>query len=97
VVTVSDRVYILLDVIEWQTEQVVERLKSIDGVRTADLIEGNPNVITLLEASDRERLAKTLMQVISSVENVIQDLQLLLVVIKLKVIKLPNLLIRGVR
>ncbi len=93
----SDRVYILLDVIEWQTEQVVERLKSIDGVRTADLIEGNPNVITLLEASDRERLAKTLMQVISSVENVIQDLQLLLVVIKLKVIKLPNLLIRGVR
>jgi hypothetical protein len=97
VVNVSDRVYILLDVIEWQTEQVVERLKSIDGVRTADLIEGNPNVITLLEASDRERLAKTLMQVISSVENVIQDLQLLLVVIKLKVIKLPNLLIRGVR
>ena len=86
----SDRVYILLDVIEWQTEQVVERLKSIDGVRTADLIEGNPNVITLLEASDRERLAKTLMQVISSVENVIQDLQLLLVCNQTESYKTPE-------
>ncbi|MFC1947654.1 hypothetical protein ACFLXY_07030 [Chloroflexota bacterium] len=73
----SDRVYILLDVIEWQTEQVVERLKSIAGVRIADLIEGNPNVIALLEAPDRQRLAETTMQVISSAENVIQDLELL--------------------
>ncbi len=74
----SDRVYILLDVIEWQTVQVVQTLKSIAGVRIVDLIEGNPNVIALLEAPDRQRLAETLMQVISSVENVIQDLQLLL-------------------
>ena len=41
----SDRVYILLDVIEWQTEQVVQKLKSIAGVRIVDPIEGNPNVI----------------------------------------------------
>jgi DNA-binding Lrp family transcriptional regulator len=75
----SDRVYILLDVIEWQTEQVIERLRSIAGVKNADLIEGNPNVIVLLEAPDRQRLAEPLMQVISSAENVIEDLKLLLV------------------
>lgn len=73
----SHKVYILLDVIEWQTEQVVERLKSIAGVRIVDLIEGNPNIITLLEAPDRQRLAKITMEVISSEENVIQDLSLL--------------------
>ena len=75
----SDKVYILLDVIEWQTEQVVERLRSIAGVRIVDRIEGNPNVIVLLEAPDRQRLAETLMQVISSVENVFEDMKLLLV------------------
>jgi len=75
--TMSDRVYILLDVNEWQTEQVVERLRSIDGVRIADLLEGNPNVIILLDAPDRQRLAEIAMQVISSEENVTQDLKLL--------------------
>lgn len=86
----SDRIYILLDVIEWQTEQVVEKLKSIAGVRIADLIEGNPNVIALLEAPDRQRLAETLMQVIASVENVIQDLQLLLVYNETRSNKIPE-------
>lgn len=75
----GERVYILLDVTEWQTEQAVERLRSIAGVRIVDLIEGNPNVIALLEAPDRQRLAETLMQVISSVENVFEDMKLLLV------------------
>lgn len=73
----SNRIYILLDVIEWQTEQVVEKLKSIAGVRIADLIEGNPNVITLIEAPDRQMLGETIMRVISSAENMIQDLKLL--------------------
>lgn len=86
----NDKVYILLDVIEWQTEQVVEKLKSIAGVRIADLIEGNPNVIALLEAPDRQRLAETLMQVIESVENVIQDLQLLLVYNETRSNKIPE-------
>ena len=73
----SDRVYILLDVTGWQTDRVVERLRSIAGVKMADLIEGNPNVIVLLEARDRQRLAETTMRVISSVENMIKDLKLL--------------------
>lgn len=86
----SDKVYILLDVIEWQTEQVVEKLKSIAGVRIVDPIEGNPNVIVLLEAPDRQKLAETLMQVISSAENVIQDLQLLLVCNETEKYKTPE-------
>ena len=49
----NDKVYILLDVIEWQTEKVVERLRSIAGVRNVDPIEGNPNVFALLEVPDR--------------------------------------------
>jgi DNA-binding Lrp family transcriptional regulator len=76
-VTMNDKVYILLDVIEWQTEKVVERLRSIAGVRNVDPIEGNPNVIALLEAPDRQRLAEITMKVISSEENIIQDLKLL--------------------
>jgi hypothetical protein len=85
-----DRIYILLDVIEWQTEQVVEKLRAIGGVRIADLIEGNPNVIVLLEAPDRQRLVETIIQVISSAENMIQDLKLLPVCNKTKNHKTPE-------
>ncbi|MFC2038155.1 hypothetical protein ACFLUG_00070 [Chloroflexota bacterium] len=86
----SDKVYVLLDVTEWKTEQVVEKLRSIAGVRIVDLIEGNPNVIVLIEAPDRQTLAETTMQVISSAENMIQDLKLLPVCNETEIKKTPE-------
>ena len=73
----SDRVYLLLDVAEEKADHVAGKLRRITGIRIVDVIEGQPNVIAVIEASERQRLAKITMRVVSSVENMIEDLKLL--------------------
>jgi hypothetical protein len=77
VITVVDRVYLLLDVAEGKTDHVAGKLKRIAGIRIVDVLEGKPDVIAVVEAPERNRLAEITMRVFSSVENMIEDLQLL--------------------
>ena len=72
-----DRVYILLDVIDGKPDQVAEKLRHIAGIRIVDVVEGQPDVIVVVEAPDRQRLVEITMRVISSAENMIEDLKLL--------------------
>ena len=73
----SDRVYLLLDVIEGKAGQVAGQLRSISGIRLVDVIEGQPDVIALIEAPERKKAADLVMQAISSVEDMIEDMKLL--------------------
>ena len=73
----SDRVYLLLDVAEGKADQVAGKLRHIAGIRIVDVVEGQPDVIAVVEAPERHKLAETTMRVISSVENMIEDLKLL--------------------
>ncbi len=47
------------------------------GVVKADLLEGPPDVIVVVEASNRQELAELTMQVLASVETMTEHLQLL--------------------
>jgi len=73
----SNRVYLLLDVVEGKADHVAGKLRHIAGIRIVDVIEGQPDVIAVVEASERQRLAEITMQVFSSLENLIEDLRLL--------------------
>ena len=73
----SDRVYILLDVMDGKADQVAEKLRHIAGIRIVDVVEGQPDVIAVVEAPARHRLGEITMWVISSVETMIEDLKLL--------------------
>lgn len=73
----SNRVYLLLDVAEAKANQVAEKLEGMDSIRIVDVLEGQPGVIAMVEASERLILAKTAMRVIASVENMIDDLRIL--------------------
>jgi uncharacterized protein with GYD domain len=73
----SDRVYLLLDVAEGKAEQVAGKFRRIAGVRIVDVIEGQPDVIAVVEAPERHKLAEITMRVISSAETMIEDLKLL--------------------
>jgi hypothetical protein len=73
----SDRVYLLLDVVEGKADYVAGKLRHIAGIRIVDVIEGQPDVVAVIEAPERQRLAEITMQVFSSVENMIEDLRLL--------------------
>ena len=73
----SGRVYLLLDIMDGKADQATGKLRRIAGIRIVDVIEGQPDVIAVVEAPERLRLAEITMQVFSSVENMVEDLRLL--------------------
>ncbi len=72
------RVYLLLDIVNGDCAPVIERLSGRPGVTSVDWLEGNPNIIVSLEAPDRYMLAKLMMPLLESIENVTEDLRLLI-------------------
>jgi len=73
----SVRVYVLLDIVDGKSEYAIQALRNKTGVVLVDWLEGQWDVITAIEASNRMRLAQLLVQAISSVDTITEDLQLL--------------------
>ena len=73
----DNRVYILLDIVDSKAEQATEALRESPGVVMADALEGPPDVIVVVEAPERQRLAKLTIQALASVETMTAHIQLL--------------------
>ena len=71
------RAYVLLQIAEEKCEQVVLALRGKPGVVMADLVEGPPNVIMVVEASERQKLAELAIQALGSVETMTEEVWLL--------------------
>lgn len=74
---VSDRVYVILEVLEGKSSQVVKVLRGKRGVIMADVLESSGNVMMVAEASERQWLAKLTIQALISVEAMTSEIQLL--------------------
>ena len=73
----NHKVYILLDVIGGSAEEVTRVLCKRLGVVLADALEGPPDVVVLIEAPEREQLAKWTIEALSSVEMLTEQVCLL--------------------
>ncbi len=73
----SSRLYLLLETVNGHSEEVAQVLRLNSGVVTVDLVEGKTDIIAVMEAEDRQALARQLMQVISCVENTTEDARIL--------------------
>jgi len=73
----SVRAYILLRLAKGNPEQVAQALRRKPGVLMADPLEGPPDVIVVVEAPERQRLADLTVQALSSVETMIENVRLL--------------------
>jgi len=73
----NDKVYILLDVVDGKTNRVVKTMRKTPGVITVEALEGPPDVILLMEAADRQRLAKIAVQALTLVGKMAERIQLL--------------------
>jgi len=71
------RAYVLLDIVDGKSEQVAQALQSKPGVVIAEQLEGPPDLIMVVEASDLQHLAKLTVQAITSVETMTHGLRLL--------------------
>jgi len=73
----SARAYVLLDIKEGKSKQVAKVLQDKPGIVIADLLEGPPDVIMVVEASDRQKLAELTVQALAVVENMTENFRLL--------------------
>lgn len=71
------RVYVILDVIDGKPDQVVRSLRNKSGVVMADVLEDSSNVITVVEASERQRLAELTVRALASVESMAECLEIM--------------------
>lgn len=71
------KVYVLLDIIEGKLDQVVQTLQGKPGVMEVDLLEGSPNVVMVVEAPERKKLAERTIQALASVETMTEGVQVL--------------------
>ncbi len=73
----SARVYVLLDVAQGELAKVMRTLRDKPGVIMADIVEGPPDIVMVVEARQRRRLAELTVEALSSIEGMTENLQLL--------------------
>ncbi len=73
----GNRAYILLDVSAGKLEDVICALHSMAGVAMIDVLEGPPDVIMVLEASERQELAEMAVQALAAVETLTENIRLI--------------------
>jgi hypothetical protein len=71
------RAYMLLDIQKNKSQEVAKALQGKPGVVVVDIVEGPPDVVAVLEASGRLKLAETTAQVLESVETLVNCVSLL--------------------
>ena len=73
----SARAYVLLDAVEGKAHEVAQTLRNKPGVKMVDLLEGPPDIIVMLQARSRQKLAELTNKTFASVEKMADTWQLL--------------------
>ena len=73
----SARAYVLLNVTSEKAEHVAQTLRSKPGVAIVDLLEGPPDVVLMVEAPNRQKLAELAAGALASVESMSEGIWLL--------------------
>jgi len=69
---VSDRAYILINVLPGQTSSVVKALSQIKEIRTIDPCWGKPDIIAVVDVPDQDALTQLVLSRIHAIEGVTQ-------------------------
>jgi len=73
----SAKAYVLLNVVHEKQQQVVRALRGKPGVLMVDVVEGPPDVVVVVGARGRQKLAKLTIQALALVEAITEEVQLL--------------------
>lgn len=68
----SDRAYVLINVLPGQTTAVVRSLSDIKEIKTIDPCWGKPDIIVVVEVPDQDALTQLVLTKIHSIEGVAQ-------------------------
>lgn len=68
----SDRAYILINVLPGQTSSVVKALAQIKEIKTIDPCWGKPDIIAVAEVADQDALTQLVLSRLHGIEGVVQ-------------------------
>jgi len=73
----SAKVYVLLDLGHARTAQVTHILQKKPGVAEIDVLDGPPSIMMVIEAPERLKAGEYLVNVLDSVDGMIENLHVL--------------------
>ena len=73
----SKRVYMLIDAVEGKAGQIAQMLRGQPGVKMVDLLEGPPDVVVMLQAHNRQKLAELTNRALAAVDSMTGGMQVL--------------------
>ncbi len=71
------RAYVLLSTVEGRSADVVNALLQNRDVLSVDKVEGPPDIVAIIEAPSRTKLASAVVKALSSVEVMVDSVDLL--------------------
>jgi hypothetical protein len=71
------KVYVLLDLVHSDSLRVTRILREKPGVAIVDVLEGPPDIIMTIEATERQEAAQYLMNALASVDDMTENLRVL--------------------
>jgi len=71
-IIMSDRAYILIDVLPGKTSEVVRALSEIKQIKTIDPCWGKPDIIVVVEVSDQDAMTQLVLKRIHEIDGVSQ-------------------------
>ena len=71
-ITMSDRAYILINVLPGRTSEVVRALSKIKQIKTIDPCWGKPDIIVVVEVSDQDALTQLVLSRVHEIDGVSQ-------------------------
>jgi DNA-binding Lrp family transcriptional regulator len=71
-IIMSDRAYVLINVLPGRTSEVVRALSGIKQVKTIDPCWGKPDIIVVVEVSDQDALTNLVLKRIHEIDGVSQ-------------------------
>lgn len=69
---VSDRAYVLINVLPGRTSEIVRALSEIKQIKTIDPCWGKPDIIVVVEVSDQDALTQLVLSRIHEIDGVSQ-------------------------
>ena len=67
----------MLDIVQGSSEYAIHMLLLQSGIVFADRLDGHPDIVAIIEASDRRALVAMLIPVINKINGIAKDLKLL--------------------
>jgi hypothetical protein len=70
----SERAYVLISAVEGKVHEILAVLSNSPGIVTVDHVDGPPDVIIIVEADDRLKLARLVINALHTIENMTDDM-----------------------